>query len=125
MGLTIPEAEYELCMELARPAYAVIGLTNDLYSWEKERVDAQRTNQDYVFNAVWVIMQERSVDEAEAKAICIKEVKRLTAEYCQIVEDTKNNNALSKDVRAYVETLKFSIIGNLVWSIYCPRYREF
>lgn len=112
-------------MELAKPGYAVLGLTNDLYSWEKERRAAERANEDCVFNAVWVIMQEHSVGESEAKAICKEEVKRYTAKFCQIVEDTKKNKALSKDVRAYIEAVGFSCIGNLVWSIYCPRYREF
>lgn len=125
MALTIPDEEYETCMELARPGYVVLGLTNDLYSWEKERCAAERANQDHVFNAVWVIMQERSVDEDEAKAICAEEIQRYAAKYCQIVEDAKNNKELSRDVRVYVEAVKFSCIGNLVWSIYCPRYREF
>ncbi|KAJ0114810.1 hypothetical protein J7T55_004551 [Diaporthe amygdali] len=125
MGLTIPDDELDICMELARPGYAVLGLTNDLYSWEKERRAAKRANQDYVFNAVWVIMQERSVDEQKAKTICVEEIQKYAAEYCQIVEDTKENLELSKDVRTYIEAVKFSCIGNLVWSIYCPRYRKF
>lgn len=125
MGLTIPDDELDICMELARPGYAVLGLTNDLYSWEKERRAAKRANQDYVFNAVWVIMQERSVDEQKAKAICAEEIQKYAAEYCQIVEDTKENLELSKDVRIYIEAVKFSCIGNLVWSIYCPRYCKF
>lgn len=125
MALTIPEDEYELCMELARPGYAVLGLTNDLYSWEKERREAQRAKQEYVFNAVWVLMQERSVDEEEAKAMCAAEIRKHMAKYCQVVDVVKNNQALSKDVRAYMEAVRYSCVGNLVWSIYCPRYREF
>lgn len=123
MALTIPDDEYEMCMELARPGYAVLGLTNDLYSWEKEKDAAARTHQDYVFNAVWVIMQERSVAEEEAKAICAEEIQKHADKYCKIVEDTKKTQ-LSKDVRTYIEAVKFSCIGNLVWSIYCPRYHE-
>ncbi|KAF5547601.1 amidohydrolase 2 [Fusarium phyllophilum] len=48
MGLTIPDEEYDLCMSLARPGYAALGLTNDLYSWEKEHKAAKDIGQDYV-----------------------------------------------------------------------------
>ncbi|KAK3337581.1 isoprenoid synthase domain-containing protein [Cercophora scortea] len=123
MGLTIPDDEYQLCMELARPGYVALGLTNDLYSWDKERQAAERQGQDYVFNAIWVIMRERGVGEVEAKATCSEIVREYIEEYCGTVERTKNDPALSKDLRAYVEAVLFSIVGNLVWSIYCPRYR--
>jgi hypothetical protein len=124
MGLTIPSNEYHLCMELARPGYAALGLTNDLYSWEKERQDAERQGQDYVFNIIWVIMKEQSVGEVEAKAICAELVREYIDQYLGIVEETKQNTSLSKDTRTYIEAVLLSIIGNLVWSIYCPRYRE-
>lgn len=79
MALTIPDCEYDLCMELARPGYIALGLVNDLYSWEKEREAAQRAGQDYVFNAIWVAMRERSAGEAEAWDICCKEVLNVIA----------------------------------------------
>lgn len=124
MALTIPEEELDLCMELARPGYAAISLTNDLYSWKKEREAAERDGLDYVFNAIWVIMRERSISEEEAIAVCADEIKRYIAEYCHIVEETKNNLGLSRDLRAYIEAVRQSHIGNLVWSIYCPRYHD-
>ncbi|KAK1245660.1 hypothetical protein MKX07_004729 [Trichoderma sp. CBMAI-0711] len=124
MGLTIPDEEYDLCMELARPGYAVLGLTNDLYSWPKERQAAEKAGQDYVFNAIWVIMHERQVSEEEAKAICAEEIRRHARIFCDNVDETKRNLALSRDVRAYVEAVMYSCSGNLVWSIYCPRYHE-
>ena len=42
MALTIPDDEYDLCVTLARPCYIALGLVNDLYSWDKERVEASR-----------------------------------------------------------------------------------
>lgn len=125
MALTIPDDEYESCMMMARPAYAALGLTNDLYSWEKERRDSYDAGLDYVFNAIWVIMKERSVGEPEAKAICCAEIKKHASNFKQTVEDARHDTSLSKDLKAYLEALLYSIIGNLVWSIYCPRYKGF
>ncbi|KAJ3576077.1 hypothetical protein NPX13_g3816 [Xylaria arbuscula] len=125
MALTIPDDEYEMCMEMARPGYAALGLTNDLFSWEKEKHDATKAGLDYVFNAIWVIMKERSATEAEAKKICSREIKKHVTTFKQIVEETRHNSCLSQDLRTYLEAVLYSISGNLVWSIYCPRYREF
>ncbi|KAK5633351.1 hypothetical protein RRF57_009065 [Xylaria bambusicola] len=125
VALTIPDDEYEMCMEMARPGYAALGLTNDLFSWEKEKHDSREAGLDYVFNAIWVIMKERSAPEAEAKRICRSEIKKHVLTFKKIVEETRHNFFLSQDLRTYLEAVLYSISGNLVWSIYCPRYREF
>lgn len=105
MGLTIPAEELELCMELARPGYAALGLTNDLFSWEKEREDARKAGIGHVFNAIWVIMQEQGVDEAGASAICEDEIRRYVVEFDGIVEETRRSD-LSRDTRAYQEAVR-------------------
>ncbi|KAI1298387.1 fusicoccadiene synthase [Xylaria venustula] len=125
MALTIPDDEYEMCMEMARPGYAALGLTNDLFSWEKEKHDAMEVGLDYVFNAIWVIMKERSASEEDAKQICCSEIMKHVSRFKRTVEDTRNNPCLSLDLKAYLEAVLYSISGNLVWSIYCPRYRAF
>ena len=123
LALTIPPNELELCMQLARPGYAAISLTNDLYSWKKERIDAEKAGLDYVFNAIWVIMKERGIEEAEAIDVCKEEILQYIDQFDRIVENAKIDTSLSKDTRAYLEAVRASHIGNLVWSIYCPRYR--
>ena len=123
MGLTIPDDELDLCMELARPGYAAISLTNDLYSWKKEQKAADRAGVHYVFNAIWVIMQERGICEEDGMTVCAAEIRRYIAEYDQIVEEAKSSLTLSRDTQAYLEAVRHSHVGNLVWSVYCPRYK--
>lgn len=125
MALTIPDEELDLCSRLAKPGYAALGLTNDLYSWEKERAAAEKAGDDYVFNAIWVIMNERLVTEAEAKGVCREEIKKYISQYCRTVEEVRDDTSLSTDLRTYLEAIILSYAGNLVWSIYCPRYKEF
>jgi hypothetical protein len=124
MALTIPDSEYELCCELAKPAYAALGLTNDLFSWAKERDQARRDGLDHVFNAIDVIMTERAVGEEEAKDICKAEIREWISKHLQIVERTLNDDSLSKDLRIYLQALTLSYVGNIGWSIECPRYQE-
>ncbi|KAF2448982.1 fusicoccadiene synthase [Karstenula rhodostoma CBS 690.94] len=123
MALTIPTYEFDLCMKLARPGYAAISLTNDLYSWRKEREDAEKAGQDYVFNAVWVVIQERKCTESTAIQICQEEIKRHLSEFEENIESPETKT-LSRDTQAYLQAVRLSHVGNLVWSIYCPRYHR-
>ncbi|KAF5591144.1 terpene synthase [Fusarium subglutinans] len=106
MGLTIPDEEYDLCMSLAKPGYAALGLTNDLYSWEKERKAAQDIGQDYVFNAIWVIMRESAIGEEEAKEVCRREIAQNIGLFRDIVARTKSDLSVSRDLRVYIEAVR-------------------
>jgi fusicocca-2,10(14)-diene synthase len=122
MGLTIPEVEMSLCKQLAHPAWAALVLTNDLYSWEKERDAAKEANTPHVINAIYVLMGEHSLSETEAQDRCRQKIKEYVAEALRVVEKTKADVDLSLDLRKYIGAILYSVSGNLVWSIYCPRY---
>lgn len=80
MALTIPEGEMDLCKQLGRPAFAALGLTNDLFSWDKEHHAAKESGQPHVVNTIWVLMGELSIPESEAKAVCRKKIKESVAD---------------------------------------------
>ena len=121
MALTIPAHELDVCMRLARPGYEAISLINDIYSWPKERAEAEKAGQDYVFNAVWVGMKERKCDEQKATEFC-KNLARQSIQDFSTSVNTPQVTELSCDSRTYLGAVGLSYVGNLVWSIYCPRY---
>ena len=121
LALTIPEHEEGLRDELSRPAFYALILTNDLFSWHKER-DAAERDGTFVFNAVQILMREHSITELEAKELCRATINKYAAESVRISEETKGNSDISLDLRKYVEATQYAMSGNLVWSVYCPRY---
>ena len=124
MGISIPEEELDLCHELANTAYLNVGLTNDLYSWQKEYETAVAMGQDYVVNIVSVLMEEHDISEEKAKAMCREKIKATVVDFRKIVEDTKERNDVSVELKKYLEALLYSMSGNLVWSLECPRYHH-
>ncbi|MCJ1386412.1 hypothetical protein MMC17_009538 [Xylographa soralifera] len=122
MGLTIPEHEMTLCKSLSFPSWSALALTNDLYSWEKERDAATKNDEPHVMNAIWILMREYSISEAQAKEVCCQKIKECVVEAVRTVETTKQNPDYSLHLKRYIEAILYSISGNLVWSIYCPRY---
>lgn len=97
---------------------------NDLYSYEKEYEDTMRAGLPDVVNAIWVIMGEHGCTEAEAKEICKERIRQENAKYVKVVEETRKRTDLSDDVRRYIDVMQYSLSGNLVWSIQCPRYNK-
>ena len=122
MGLTIPKEEEDLCKRLGRPSWAALALTNDLYSWEKECSEAARKGCPHVMNAIHVLMQQHSISEGEAKVLCCEKIRECVRDALRLFDEIRDDERISRDLRAYTEAILYSISGNLVWSIYCPRY---
>ena len=104
--------------ELLTPALITASLTNDLYSFEKEKGDSN------VQNAVLVVMKEHGCSEEEAREICKKRIRAECTKYVQVVKDTKKRTDISDEVKRYVETMQYTLSGNVAWSTQCPRYNE-
>ncbi|KAI1195542.1 putative geranylgeranyl diphosphate synthase [Nemania serpens] len=122
MAITIPEDELDLAHELANVAYLNLGLTNDLYSYQKEYETAMALGQDYVVNVIWVLMEEHGISEEEAKQRCRERIKQTIVDFRQVVRDTNARTDVSTETKRYIEGMLYSLSGNLVWSIDCPRY---
>lgn len=123
-GLTIPDEEEAIAKELMTPALIAAGITNDLFSYEKEYEDAMKAGHQDVVNAVWVLMGEHGISTEEAKLLCRKLIKEEIKKFVDTVEQVKVRTDLSADLRKYVEVMQYSLSGNVVWSLQCPRYHK-
>lgn len=123
LAITIPESEKDICNQFVRPAFVVLGLTNDLFSWEKEYQSAMQRGMKNVPNAIWVLMQQHAMDLAQAKQLCRKIIKQNVSEYLEIVRKNMDNKNLSPDLRRYLDAIQYTLSGNALWSLESPRYR--
>ena len=124
MGLKIPRHEQALAMDLGRPAWVAILLTNDLLSWDKERrmQEADGKPIDEVANALPLLMRVHGIDTDAARAMLRREIKRNVADYLGVLRDIERRSDLSGDLRRFMQALPYAISGNLAWSLTCPRY---
>ncbi|KAK2767552.1 hypothetical protein FQN54_003710 [Arachnomyces sp. PD_36] len=123
-GLTIPDEEEAISKELMTPALIAASLTNDLFSYEKEYEDAMKAGHPDVVNAIWVMMGEHGISTEEAKLLCRKLIKEEIKKFVRTVEEVKVRTDISADLRKYVEVMQYSLSGNVVWSLQCPRYHK-
>lgn len=110
------DEELPVTKELLGPALITASLTNDLYSFEKEKNDANCQN------AVLIVMKEHNCSEEEARERLKKRIRVEVAKYVQTVKDTKTRSDLSDEVKRYVDVMQYTLSGNCVWSRQCPRY---
>ncbi|KAL8929201.1 MAG: hypothetical protein Q9208_001284 [Pyrenodesmia sp. 3 TL-2023] len=115
-AITIPEEEEDETKELLTPALITASLTNDLFSFEKERDDVN------VQNAVLVVMREHGCSEAESREILKDRIRVEVANYVRVVKETRMRTDLSDDVKRYIEVMQYTLSGNVAWSTQCPRY---
>jgi hypothetical protein len=99
-------------------------LTNDLYSYNKELQSAQKAGLTGVTNSLWYLMIEHRITLDEAKSRCRDRIQKEVATYVQTVEMVKQRSDLSSDTKRYLELMQYSVSGNVVWSIQCPRYND-
>lgn len=104
------------------PAWAAAALQNDIFSWDKERDAAKKYGHKEIVNAVWVLMGEHSISEEEAMSKLRDITKGYVADYVEITNRELGNEELSVDLRRYLQAVLWSLSGNAVWSITCPRY---
>lgn len=102
-AVTIPGEEADEVRELLTPAVTAAALVNDLFSFEKERNDAN------VQNAILVIMMEHGCSEEEAREICRERIRVENAKYVRVVEDTKTRTDLCDDVKRYIEIMQYTL----------------
>ncbi|EER24921.1 polyprenyl synthetase, putative [Coccidioides posadasii C735 delta SOWgp] len=115
-AITIPEEEADEARELLKPALITASLTNDLFSFEKERGDAN------VQNAILVVMREHGCSEEEAREICKERIRVECANYVRVVKNTRARTDISDELKRYIEVMQYTLSGNAAWSTNCPRY---
>lgn len=67
--------------------------------------------------AIWVLTQEDSISESEVKGFAKRKLDN-------IVELNRYNTCYSAALCKYLGAMLYSVSGNLVWSIYCLRYKS-
>lgn len=115
-AITVPNEEEEEAKRLITPALIQASLLNDLFSYEKEKNDAN------IQNAVLVVMNERGCCQEEARGILKKRIRIECANYVRNVKETNARTDVSDELKRYIDVMQYTLSGNAAWSTNCPRY---
>ncbi|KAI2631674.1 terpenoid synthase [Xylaria nigripes] len=121
MGIHLNDAETEAAHSFYLSAGRVMGLTNDLYSWNVERTEAVDDG-DRKWNAVPVIMQQYHLNEEDAITFLKGLIMRHEQVTRELGETLLKRFEYSQTMTKYVESVGLMLGGNCFWSATCPRY---
>lgn len=96
------------------------GLCNDIFSFDVEFEDFQRTKSEAMTNIVWLFIQWHNLDVKEARKLAGVEARMHELKFLRLWRDAKDT--LSPKLERYVRGLAYQIAGNAAWSTDNPRY---
>jgi ophiobolin F synthase len=125
LGIVITDEEYEIMAKPIAHVERCMLLTNDYWSWPRERKQAEYQEAGKVFNIVWFLMKTESCTEEEAiakvRSMVYEEEKAWTAAKNHLYSQFPN---LRKDLVKFLENLHTALAGNDYWSSQCYRHND-
>jgi ophiobolin F synthase len=121
IGVAVTDVEFAQIEDVAFPAHAAIGLTRDYFSFDREF--AERTSDtEPMTNAVWVCMMCSGVGISHAKWLVRTKILSYEDEFLSRKSAFLSKNPASDKFRLCLDGISQMVIGNVVWSLKCPRY---
>jgi hypothetical protein len=116
MDTTLTDEEYESIKEYDTTMGAVLGLTNDYFSWHVEK-DRQT---DRVQNGGFVLMRQHGVSAEVARTLLLGMIVEQESKAAKLREERLKQPA-SEDVLRYIEALELYVGGSCYWHATAPR----
>jgi len=119
MDIHLTDEESEAVAELEWTLGGVLALTNDYFSWKKEKLQST----DRVRNAVPILMRQYGLPQ-DAARILLKGMIVDEEEKAKRLRMGLEAGEMSAELERYVEALELYSGGNCYWSATCPRYNK-
>nr|XP_036589872.1 Fusicoccadiene synthase 3 [Colletotrichum truncatum]KAF6801877.1 Fusicoccadiene synthase 3 [Colletotrichum truncatum] len=123
LGLAQPVSPLEMntISHITRPAYVALCLANDYFSFEAEHAAFKmHPDADTMANGVFVLMKVEKLNVADAKNMLKKIINANEDKFLQLKK--AEEAVLPPKLRLVLDGLVHMIVGNLCWSVVCPRY---
>lgn len=124
MQLTPTASELSSLKPLEENCSKHISIVNDIYSYKKEALAAQRGHEEGAFlcSAVKVLSSETALGIAATTRVLWSMVREWELIHDTMCEDLITEGISSQSVRDYMRGLQYQMSGNEQWSRTTPRY---
>jgi aristolochene synthase len=121
MKLDLTEEDLEVVKPVDLNCSKHISVVNDIYSWEKEYIQSQRSNEEgsILCSSVQVMADEAHVSLEAAKRILWTMCREWELVHDAEVEKLKG---VKEDIFTYCKGLEYQMSGNEMWSESTLRY---
>lgn len=124
MQITLTPEEDKILQPLRFPCFAVMGLVNDYFSFEREKEETRESG-CVPRNAVNLNMGWYGIDADTAKAKVKHHIIEYEREFLRVYEELRRDNSpLSSTLDMAMKGLAQMLVGLTAWSVNCPRYHK-
>ena len=125
LGIVVTDEDYEMMAIPIKHVERCMLLTNDYWSWPREKEQAKTQETGKIFNTVWFLMKQELCTEEEAKLkvsnmVAAEEARWVDVKH-QLYQDHPN---LRRDLVKFLESLHTALAGNDYWSSQCYRHND-
>lgn len=124
MDIRLSASDEAMITDAKRTAENVFILTNDYFSWDKELERSKAQDKGRLLNAIWFIMNNDRVEQAEALHRVKYMILDLEADYLFKKAKVLENPNVPAPVRRWLEVTAASIGSYHYWAATCPRYNN-
>lgn len=119
MDIHLTDEELETVHKFEWTLGGVLALTNDYFSWRKEKLQTT----DRIRNAVPLLMQQYGLPQEAARTL-LKGIIIDEEEKAKRLRMKLEEGEVSPELKRYIEALELYSGGNCYWSATCPRYNK-
>ncbi|KAK4184546.1 isoprenoid synthase domain-containing protein [Podospora australis] len=123
-GITLSDEEHQVLNEVSLEISKAMVLINDVFSWEKERQDADKNGEDVsaITNVVPIIMRQHSISADGAKIVSQTLCREYSQRFLKTMSQAREQQKYSSELQRCIEDQQYLQSGNMIWSIDCTRY---
>lgn len=119
MDIHLDQDEVEAIQHITDPIEECLGLSNDYFSYKKEKEDLTEGNG---LNAVWFLMQKDDVSEEEALEQVKNKILSLENVHSAAIAELMGKNALSAEMQRYLTFFRLAHGGLHLFHTTTTRY---
>ncbi|TLS26487.1 hypothetical protein PpBr36_04268 [Pyricularia pennisetigena] len=126
LGIVVTDEEYRMMAVPIQHVERCMLLTNDYWSWPREREQAKTQEAGKVFNTIWFMMKQHpDWTEAQAKRKVAEMVVEEEAKWVQSKDAFyAQHPGLRPELIKLLENLHTALAGNDYWSSQCYRHND-
>lgn len=118
MAITLDDDDYESIRQYNTVMGNVLGLTNDYFSWNVERVQQGPG----VRNAVRVLMKQHGIPADAAKRLLLGTIVEEESK-AALLKQERLKKPVSEEILLYFEAIEVYVGGSCYWHATAPRYQ--
>lgn len=123
IGLDIKERA--AVSHIVRPLEVAMTLTNDYFSYPKEKVAHSKRNvSGNMFNAVPILMAQHAISENDALAFLKQKILEAEDEHRVELGELEQKGPLSRELKRYITACQMATAGFHFWHASAPRYER-